>query len=54
MKVLIIGVDGYLGWTLANYLANRGHDTARIDNYSRRTKNTSLSQKSGGREDGRK
>lgn len=36
MKVLILGVDGYLGWTLANYLANRGHDISGVDNYSRR------------------
>lgn len=36
MKVLILGVDGYLGWTLANYLANRGHDISGVDNYARR------------------
>lgn len=36
MKVLICGVDGYLGWTLAQYLAARGHKVAGVDNYSRR------------------
>ena len=36
MRVLICGVDGYLGWTLAQHLAARGHDVAGIDNGSRR------------------
>jgi UDP-sulfoquinovose synthase len=36
MRVLITGVDGYLGWTLALHLAARGHEVAGIDNYSRR------------------
>lgn len=36
MRVLITGVDGYLGWPLAIYLAKRGHEVAGIDNYSRR------------------
>jgi UDP-sulfoquinovose synthase len=36
MRVLITGVDGYLGWTLALCLAARGHEIAGIDNYSRR------------------
>lgn len=36
MRVLITGVDGYLGWPLAAYLADRGHDIAGIDNFSRR------------------
>jgi UDP-sulfoquinovose synthase len=36
MKVMITGVDGYLGWTLSMYLASRGHLVAGIDNYSRR------------------
>ena len=36
MRVLITGVDGYLGWTLAIYLAHRGHEVAGIDNYARR------------------
>ena len=36
MKILIAGVDGYLGWSLALALAHRGHAVAGIDNYSRR------------------
>jgi UDP-sulfoquinovose synthase len=36
MKVLIVGMDGYIGWSLAMHLATRGHKVAGIDNYSRR------------------
>ena len=36
MRVLIAGVDGYLGWSLSLHLASRGHQVAGIDNYSRR------------------
>ncbi len=36
MRVLILGIDGYLGWSLAQYLAERGHDIGGIDNLSRR------------------
>jgi UDP-sulfoquinovose synthase len=36
MRVLITGVDGYLGWSLSLYLAARGHEVAGIDDYSRR------------------
>ncbi len=36
MRVLITGVDGYLGWPLSLYLAARGHEVAGIDDYSRR------------------
>jgi UDP-sulfoquinovose synthase len=35
-KVLILGIDGYIGWSLAMHLATRGHKVAGIDNYSRR------------------
>jgi UDP-sulfoquinovose synthase len=34
--VLIAGVDGYLGWTLAQYLTAAGHDVAGCDAYFRR------------------
>ena len=37
MRVLIAGIDGYLGWTLAQYLVDAGHEVAGIDNYSRRS-----------------
>jgi UDP-sulfoquinovose synthase len=36
MRVLIAGVDGYLGWPLAQHLSSRGHEVAGIDDYSRR------------------
>ena len=36
MRVLITGIDGYLGWPLALYLRKRGHEIAGIDNYARR------------------
>jgi UDP-sulfoquinovose synthase len=36
MKVLITGVDGYLGWPLAQYLTNRGHTVGGADNGYRR------------------
>jgi len=36
MNILIAGVDGYLGWPLAMYLAKRGYEVAGVDNYSRR------------------
>jgi UDP-sulfoquinovose synthase len=36
MKVLIAGIDGYLGWSLASYLTDRGHEVAGIDNGFRR------------------
>ena len=36
MRVLITGIDGYLGWPLALYLTKRGHEIAGIDSYLRR------------------
>lgn len=36
MRVLIAGMDGYLGWALSLYLAKRGHEVAGIDGYYRR------------------
>jgi len=36
MRVLIVGVDGYIGWSLAMYLAKRGHRVSGIDNGTRR------------------
>lgn len=36
MKVLICGIDGYLGWPLAIHLARQGHHVSGIDNQSRR------------------
>ena len=36
MNVMIMGMDGYLGWTLSMYLAERGHEVSGIDNMLRR------------------
>lgn len=36
MRILIAGVDGYLGWALAQHLAEKGHVVAGADNYVRR------------------
>ena len=36
MKVMIMGMDGYLGWPLAMHLSARGHRVTGIDNFSRR------------------
>lgn len=36
MKVLILGVDGYLGWSLATHLVKFGHQVAGVDAYYRR------------------
>ncbi|MFN2525346.1 MAG: NAD-dependent epimerase/dehydratase family protein [Actinomycetota bacterium] len=36
MRVLIAGVDGYLGWPLAMHLARRGHQVGGVDAYLRR------------------
>ena len=36
MKVMILGMDGYLGWTLALKLATLGCEVSGIDNYVRR------------------
>lgn len=36
MKVFIAGVDGYIGWALANHLVGLGHEVSGIDNLTRR------------------
>ncbi|GAB4524612.1 MAG: NAD-dependent epimerase/dehydratase family protein [Anaerolineae bacterium] len=36
MRVFITGIDGYLGWPLAQYLTSRGHDVAGADLMLRR------------------
>ena len=36
MRVYIVGVDGYLGWSLAQYLAAQGHIVDGMDNLLRR------------------
>ncbi|RMF29598.1 MAG: NAD-dependent dehydratase, partial [Chloroflexi bacterium] len=36
MRIFIAGVDGYLGWSLAQHLAARGHEVAGADIFFRR------------------
>jgi UDP-sulfoquinovose synthase len=36
MRVLIAGIDGYLGWSLAQHLAARGHEVGGADIFFRR------------------
>jgi UDP-sulfoquinovose synthase len=36
MRIVIAGIDGYLGWPLAQHLAARGHQIAGIDLFLRR------------------
>lgn len=36
MRIFIAGIDGYLGWSLAQYLVARGHEVAGADAFFRR------------------
>lgn len=36
MRVMILGIDGYLGWTLALWLGSQGCRISGVDNFSRR------------------
>jgi len=36
LRVFIAGIDGYLGWSLAQYLTSRGHEVAGADLFLRR------------------
>jgi len=36
MRIVIAGIDGYLGWPLALHLAARGHEVAGVDRFLRR------------------
>jgi len=36
MKVMILGIDGYLGWTLALWLGSLGFNVSGVDDYRRR------------------
>ncbi len=36
MRVMILGIDGYLGWTLALWLGRLGFSVSGVDNYNRR------------------
>ncbi len=37
MRVMILGIDGYLGWTLALWLGKLGCKVSGVDNFSRRS-----------------
>jgi UDP-sulfoquinovose synthase len=37
VKTLVLGMDGYIGWSLAMHLAKRGHTVSGVDNFSRRS-----------------
>jgi UDP-sulfoquinovose synthase len=37
VKTLVLGIDGYIGWSLAMHLAKRGHTVSGVDNFARRT-----------------
>lgn len=36
MNVIIMGIDGFLGWPLAMHLANKGYNVSGADNFTRR------------------
>ena len=36
MKILILGADGYLGWSTTVALSNDNHELILLDNYSKR------------------
>ena len=36
MRIFIAGIDGYLGWSLAKYLTERGHEVGGADIFFRR------------------
>ena len=36
MRIFIAGIDGYLGWALAQYLTSNGHEVGGADNFYRR------------------
>lgn len=45
-KVLILGIDGYIGWALALHLLKEGYIVSGIDNYSRRRRVEEISSDS--------
>jgi hypothetical protein len=47
MKVLITGIDGYSGWTLALHLMSRGHEVSGIDNFITRSRVREVGSHSG-------
>ncbi len=37
MKFMILGVDGYVGWALAQYLQSKNYEVVGYDNLSKRS-----------------
>src|SRR4030043_1137552 len=46
MRVLILGIDGYIGWPLALHLKSKGHEIIGIDNGCRRIRVRDLGSES--------
>lgn len=46
MRVLILGVDGYIGWALAQRLVSKGHDVFGVDNFYTRKRVKEVGSKS--------
>jgi UDP-sulfoquinovose synthase len=46
VKTLILGMDGYIGWSLAMHLSKRGHIVSGVDNFARRTNVESVGSQS--------
>lgn len=46
MRIAILGIDGYIGWSLAIHLLNKGHGICGLDNYARRQRIRQLKSKS--------
>lgn len=38
MRILLLGIDGYIGWPLALHLRNKGYNILGVDNHSRETR----------------
>ena len=46
MRTLVLGMDGYIGWSLSMHLAKRGHTVSGVDNLSRRANVESVGSQS--------
>lgn len=46
MRIVVLGVDGYIGWSLAMHLAKRGHLVSGVDNFARRANVESIGSQS--------
>jgi UDP-sulfoquinovose synthase len=46
VRILVLGIDGYIGWGLSMHLAKRGHIISGVDNISRRSNVESVGSQS--------